>query len=80
MYDPEKIHVETNVLEEEKDQAFHHRFRSLHFRSRAFLVIHPPFLSFIPGQRNGGISHFLASLAGAQDENKGTRRNGEKEE
>lgn len=49
----------TNVSKEEKDQAFHHRFRSLHFRSRAFLVTHPPFLSFIPGERNGEYHVFL---------------------
>lgn len=49
----------TNVSKEEKDQAFHHRFRSLHFRSRAFLVTHPPFLSFIPGERNGEYRVFL---------------------
>lgn len=56
---------------------------SISFAPFSFTSIsrYPPSLSFVhPRRAKWRISRFLASLAGAQDENKATRRNGEKEE
>lgn len=72
----------------EADQRFERGKRpsvpsSISFAPFSFTSIsrYPPSLSFVhPRRAKWGISRFLASLAGAQDENKATRRNGEKEE